>query len=185
MPRLPRLPAFLLALLALLMPGCTEEPEDRDDPLFGLCPQWIQGPGHEAVTVDVDASNGPAEQVVRPVEDGGLRDEHRGRPLDMYRVVLESVEVTDGALELRAYANQSDERKAIRDYRVDGAQLQPVVRITSEDAGREFDVALTSVSQDTVPAPAPLRLSWTFVGGGQGHVVGNVTYHYRVCGADL
>jgi len=184
-PRVPGLAIVLLALLAFLLPGCTEEPEDKEDPLFGLCLQWMQGPGHDTVTVAVNASSSPAAQVVFPAEDGELRAEYRGRSLDLYRIELESVEVTGGALELRAYAGQTDEQKAIRDYRVEGAQLHPVVRIGSEDAGREFDVALTPVSQETAPAPDALRLAWSFEGEGEAHIVGNVTYHYRVCGADL
>jgi hypothetical protein len=182
-------PAFLLpvllAALAPLLAGCAAPKEKEQDPLFGLCPQWMQGPGEDRVAVDLNASSSPEARTVFPSDAGLLRSEFRGRSLDLYRLRVDSIEVSGGTLEMRAFANRTEEQKAIRDYRLEDAQLRPVVRLVSSDAGREFDVALTPISQETAPAPDALRLAWTFTGEGQAHLEGVVTYHYRVCGADL
>lgn len=187
-PRAPR-PALasmvLLALLATGLAGCADEPEDEEDPLLGLCPQWMQGPGSHPIIMDLNTSRNVREMLVFPDNDGQVLGEHQGRSLDLYRLSLAEVEVSGGTLELRAYANATGEQKAIRDYRLTRAQLQPSVRLDGEDAGREFDVALTPITQETAPAPDALRISWRLVGDGQASIRGTVTFHYRVCGADL
>jgi hypothetical protein len=176
-------------VLLVLLAGCAEEPEEEEDPLFGFCPQWLQGPDQDQVTIALNATNLTATTSLRPMEGSELRTEYQDRVLDMYRIRLVSASVIDGSVQMRAFSDdEQGAQKAVRDYRIDGPQFFPVVHLTSEDEGREFDVILTSVSQEQEPAPSALTLAWTFdpIGeGGSAQIVGNVTYHYRVCGADV
>ena len=173
--RLPVVAALVVA--ATLLSGCTvpsDEPEQ--DPLFGLCPQWQQGPGSPAIAVEV-AGNGSESRELGPAE-ATFGD----RPLDLYRVRLGNLTVT-GRLEMRAFA--ADGRQlAIRDYRIDSTeQLVPVVAFTDGSAaGKEFDVFRSPVTHGSPAAPAPLSLRWTSASGAS-TVDAVVTYHYKVCGS--
>ena len=169
---------LVAAALAVLLAGCTaptDEPED--DPLFGLCPQWSQGPGSQALSVRL-TGNGSEESRL-----GEANATAAGKPLDMYRVRLDALAV-DGRTELRAAAADGT-RLNIRDYRQTSGQLVPVVVFTDGSAvGHEFDVFLSSVAHGSPAAPAPVTLLWTQASG-ETTVDATITYHYKVCGAEV
>ncbi|HUR24974.1 MAG TPA: hypothetical protein VM327_03040 [Candidatus Thermoplasmatota archaeon] len=172
-----RLVAVALVVVAALLAGCTvpsDEPEQ--DPLFGLCPQWVQGPGGFPLHATV-AGNG-SEDIEVAAGNATLD----GRPLDLYRIRIGNLTV-DGRLEMRAFA--ADGRQlGIRDHRIEGTQqIVPVVAFSDGSAaGKEFDVFLSPVTQDSTPAPGPLSLRWTSTMGAS-TVDAVVSYHYKVCGS--
>src|SRR5688572_3740944 len=173
-----RLPVVaVLAVAATLLAGCTvPDDETEQDPLFGLCPQWTQGPGETRLDLDLsgnesqDAEIGPANATID------------GRPLDLYRIRVDNLSV-GSRLEMRAFA--ADGRQlGIRDYRIAGTeQIVPVVAFTDASAaGKEFDVFLSPVTHGSAPSPAPVTLRWTPTSG-TSSVDALVTYHYKVCGS--
>jgi hypothetical protein len=166
--------ATLLVLLAgCALPGAEEEPED--DPLFGLCPQWVQGGGGQTGGFVL---NGTAN---RTVELGPAANESAGQPLDLYRVNLTTLDV-DGRLELRAF-DANGRQLAVRDYRQEAPQLVPVVVFTDGSAeGHEFEVFLSTLTSDGDASPAPVSLRWS-LDGAAAEVGFDVTYHYKVCGS--
>jgi hypothetical protein len=166
-----RLAAALLP--ALLLAGCAAPDEEQPDPLFGLCPQWAQGPGGYTAGVN------PAANRSEERELGPANATHLGKPLDLYRIRLDRLEV-DGRLEMRALA--ADGRQlAIRDYRQQAPQLVPVVAFLDGSAvGKEFDVFLAPVLHGADPAPAPVTLRWNSTGAATVDL--SVTFHYKVCG---
>jgi hypothetical protein len=166
------------AALAALLSGCTvPTDEEAADPLFGLCPQWAQGPG--GMTMDFQVAGNES----RDVEMAGANATDRGHTLDLYRVRLDRLDV-QGRLELRAFAADGHQL-AIRDYRQPTAQLVPVVVFTDGSAvAHEFDVFLSTVGHDDPASPAPATLRWTPLDG-NASVGASVTYHYKVCGAEL
>jgi hypothetical protein len=161
-----------LLLLVPLLAGCAAPEEDKPDPLFGLCPQWTQGPG--AYAGGFHAAN---ESVGR--ELGPANETYLGKPLDLFRVRLDKVAV-DGRLELRAEATDG-KQLAIRDYRQEAPQLVPVVVLTDGSAaGHEFDVLLSPILHGAAAAPAPVTLRFNVTGDAA--VEFSATYHYKVCG---
>ncbi|MHB1260986.1 MAG: hypothetical protein ACYC2H_04640 [Thermoplasmatota archaeon] len=176
---------FAAAALAALLSGCTvPTDEPAADPLFGLCPQWAEGPGRQVLDLALPGGSGNATNATatRDVELGPANATLGGRPLDLYRVRLDRLAV-DGRLELRAFA--ADGRQlAVRDYRQVSPQLVPVVVFTDGSAaGDEFEVFLSPVGHDDAGSPAPVTLRWT--ADGNATVAATVTYHYKVCGAEL
>lgn len=169
-------PLLPLTAVALLLAGCAEPgAEEEDDPLFGLCPQWAQGPGeaHEAVQLASDAT------VLEPLgEDADGR--YLDRPLDLFRVTVTRVEA-DGVVELRAQGADG-QRLSLRDYRLGDTQMVAVASIGPDAAGHEFDVFLSPVLEDAPSAQLPAALNWT-LDGASAFVEYGVTYHYKVCGA--
>ncbi len=168
------------SLIALLLAGCAfpgTEPAKEKDPLFGLCPQWEQGPGgySSGAHLTPDARRTSNEIGLAP-------GEYQGKPFDLYRINLSTLDV-DGRLELRAF-DASGGQLAIRDYRQDEPQLMPVVTFTDGAAkGHEFEVYLSPVTQDKGPShQPPATLQWTLDGEGA-EVAFDVTFHYKVCGA--
>lgn len=166
----------VLVAAATLLAGCTVPEEGPEqDPLFGLCPQWAQGPGRQALDLDVSGN--------ASTELGPANETHVGHDLDLYRITVDDLEV-DGRLELRARA--ADGRQlGIRDYRIAGSeQIVPVVAFEDGSAaGHEFDVFLSPVSHAGEASPAPVTLHWTTTGNAT--VEGLVTFHYKVCGAPV
>lgn len=165
------------AALAVLLAGCTvPDDEPEGDPLFGLCPQWQQGPGSLALAVEVEG-NGSEDRELGPANAT-----FDGRPLDLYRIRLGNVTVS-GRLEMRAFADDG-RQLAIRDYRIASTeQLVPVVAFTDGTAaGKEFDVFLSPVTQSSPAAPTPVTLRWTSASGTSA-IDAVVTYHYKVCGS--
>jgi hypothetical protein len=177
----PMRPLVLLAVAALaaFLSGCTVPEEDPEaDPLFGLCPQWAQGPGSQPLGLQL-AGNGSQASPLGPANAT-----HDGKPLDLYRLHVDEMSV-QGRTELRALAADGT-RLNIRDYRLaPSQQLVPVVAFTDGSAaGQDFDVFLSSVAHGSTPAPAPVTLQWTQVGGNTS-AAATVSYHYKVCGAEL
>ena len=166
------------AALAALLSGCVVPTDDSPaDPLFGLCPQWEKGPGAYTLGLQLQGNEsqerelGPAETLLN------------GKPLDLYRVHLDRLEV-EGRTELRATAADGS-RLNLRDYRQTPSQLVPLVVFTDGSAaGHDFDIYLSSVAHGSTGSPAPIRLLWTQVGG-ETTVDVTATYHYKVCGAQL
>lgn len=174
-----RLPILaVLAVAATLLSGCAVPSEPEQDPLFGLCPQWKQGPGQHGVAVEVSGNDS------EDLELGPADATFGGRPLDLYRIRLGNVTVS-GRLEMRAFADDG-RQLAVRDYRIASTeQLVPVVVFTDGSAaGKEFDVFLSPVTHGSTAAPAPVTLRWTSVSGAS-DVEATVTYHYKVCGAEV
>ena len=177
-----RIPAVGGLLLLVLLAGCAFPNADDDaeepDPLFGLCPQWVQGPGGQTASF---ALGGNATE--RILELGPAAQQHDGFPLDLYRITLTNLSVS-GRLELRALDNAS-RHPGIRDYRQDAPQLVPVAVFTDGSAkGDEFEVYLDPITGEGSSFLAPVRLRWTLDGTGSDAVVSfDVTYHYKVCGA--
>lgn len=166
-----------LAALVPLLAGCTVPTDEPTDPLFGLCPQWSQGPDTQALTLSL-AGNDSADRELGPANAT-----HQGRPLDLYRVRLDKLDVAERT-ELRATAADGT-RLNIRDYRQTSPQLVPVVVFTDGSAaGQDFDVFLSSVGHSDQASPAPVTLRWSQVGGAA-TVEASVTFHYKVCGAEL
>lgn len=174
-------PLVLLAAVALaaILPGCTVPDEDPEaDPLFGLCPQWVQGTGSQPLQLQL-AGNASESSELGPADAT-----HEGKPLDLFRLHVDQLTV-EGRTELRALAADGT-RLNIRDYRLaPSQQLVPVVAFTDGSAaGQDFDVFLSSVAHGSTPAPAPVTLQWTQVGGNT-TAAATVTYHYKVCGAEI
>jgi hypothetical protein len=172
--------AWLAPALAFLLAGCTVPGSNEPDPLFGLCPQWIQGGGEQTIGRLLDGSNGT---VTAETELGPAAETYQGRSLDLYRIVFEQLSV-EGRLELRA-VDADGRQRALLDDRSPTPRLVPVLVFTDGSAANhEFDVYLSDVSHGSTPAPAPVTLRWTFEGT-RASFEASVTYHYKVCGADL
>lgn len=165
------------AALAALLSGCAvPEEEPEQDPLFGLCPQWQQGPGSFPLALAVSGNRSEDSEVA---EANGTFD---GRPLDLLRVHVNNLTVA-GRLDLRAFSADGLQL-GIRDYRIAGTeQIVPVVAFTDGSAaGREFDVFLSPVTHGSPAYPMPLTLRWS-PAEGESTVDAVVTYHYKVCGS--
>lgn len=164
-----------VAALASALAGCTVPSEDGEgDPLFGLCPQWAKGPGSQVLDVQMTAN----ESV--DFELGPANGTHKERPLDLYRIHVDHLDV-EGRTELRAMAADGT-RLNLRDYRLSSPQLVPVVVFTNGSAaGSDFDVFLSPVGHDDAPLPAPVTLHWTQARGNVS-LAATVTFHYKVCG---
>lgn len=160
-------------LLVPLLAGCAAPEEEEPDPLFGLCPQWAQGPGGYTSGIHATASRSEEREL------GPANATHLGKPLDLYRIRLDRLDV-DGRLEMRAVAGDG-RQLAIRDYRQEAPQLVPVVVFTDGAAeGKEFDVFLAPVVHGGEAAPAPVTLRWSSTGDATADF--SVTFHYKVCG---
>lgn len=159
----------LLAVVAVALSGCTLPEEETQDPLFGVCPQWIPGPWNATVEA------GPGEQVLTP--DPLELD---GRPVDRYRIRFDAF-APNGTVQLRAYAE--GRQIGIYDFRAPEVQVLPVLTLDAAEqaVGHEFDVILSDVAHGSEPAPSPLRLEWS----GDFAATVTVTAHYRVCGAPV
>jgi hypothetical protein len=184
----------MAALAVVLLAGCAT-PEDTKNPLLGYCPQWVQAPGAFSGDVALDAANPSRVQTVQPPDRNGTSGTtYLGRPLDMYRLRIDSFQAPNGTrVELRAYAVDANgtrlTQRTWRDFRSGTPDYLPFLTIDGKQAGTEFEVALTSIAQNDPPRPGPLQLAWnsTAPDGAPGpvHVAYTVTFHYKVCGAEL
>lgn len=168
--------ALPLVLAVLLLAGCAApgQENEEDDPLFGLCPQWVEGAGATTGTVEL----GEAKEAKR--ELGPANATYLERPLDLFRIKVTAVDV-DGRLQLRATAADG-QRLSLRDYRIGEPQMVPVANIDASAMDQEFDVFLSPVTHDAPTADLPASLEWR-LDGAHARVDYEVTYHYKVCGA--
>ena len=177
-----RILALGSVLLVSLLAGCTfpgsEDDAEEPDPLFGLCPQWLQGPGGQSAGFALGGN-----ETERTVELGPAAAEHEGFALDMYRVTLTNLSVS-GRLELRAI-DAGGRQASIRDFRQEAPQILPVIVFTDGSAkGNEFEVYLDPVTGEGSSFRAPVSLRWTLEGDGATALVSfDATYHYKVCGS--
>lgn len=177
----------LLALAAVLAAGCIapQQGAPTSPALLGYCPQWLPGPGQADATHTLDAA---APNATQRVAGEAERD---GRPLDVYRVRVQRLDVEGGHVELRARVEgNGTPGRNIYDFRQPaGAKAVPyLVLAGAANDTREYDVLLNPVAQGATLQPAAaVLLDWQFVPDqpGQGHAtVGyQVTFLYRVCGA--
>jgi hypothetical protein len=177
--------ASLLLLLAGTLAGCLDETAAPPQPLLGLCPQWVQGPGFVPVDLALAAGEMRVVRVVPPGADPVNRTGpgwvFHGRSLDLVR--LQFSYAPAASLSLRATRGSDASLLGILDYR-DGRHIVPSIAFAASPAADEpFDVILTAISQNEPPAPGPVELRFT--AQSDTHLVGNVTFHYRVCGADV
>src|SRR5688572_13981028 len=169
------------ASLLVLLAGCAVPGEDKEDPLFGICPQWLPGPGGQATGFHLPTPDGTNLSMVRETELGPAASEHRGFALDLYRITLTKL-VLDGRLELRAFDGNGTQL-LVRDYRQESPQQVPVIVFKDGSAqDHEFEVFLGPVTQDGPAAPAPVTLRWT-LDGADAEVAFDASFHYKVCGS--
>jgi hypothetical protein len=176
-----RFPATIVLVLAASVAGCAEPPEEEGEALFGLCPQWVQGPGEQRGTLDVAPTNAtPVRLAPQGLQDDGTGDgaQFTNRSLDVVRVVFSNV---TGRIEVRAYDTEG-RQLGIRALAADGRQIEAVHAIDADDEGDEFDVHLTPITHDEAPRPGPVRLELrSDTAASAGFVA---TFHYKVCGAE-
>src|ERR1041385_1378282 len=165
-----------LALAALLLAGCAGLPaKPVQDPLFGLCPQWEQGPGGQTGGLLLNTSGAAQTRELGPAQATW-----HNRTLDLYRIRMDTVNTT-GPVEMRAYA-ANDHQLGLRACRIGrGGQIVPVVTLDNAATGHEFDVFLSPVTQDGEAAPGPVHLTWSLQGDGSADLAYSITYHYKVC----
>jgi hypothetical protein len=172
----------LVAVLLVLLAGCIAPETEPTRELLGYCPQWVPGPGQFAGSVEVDAEARDASVEISPELRNG------GRPLDVYRLRLDRLEVEGGVLEVRAHVlNSTAPGRNFFDYRQVAFRSVPfLVLAKAEDVGAEFDVVLSPVSHGETVESKALRLDWTFVGAsGKASAEYTVRFLYRVCGAPV
>ncbi|MHB8633375.1 MAG: hypothetical protein ACYDBQ_05315 [Thermoplasmatota archaeon] len=179
---------LVLALAGILLAGCVT-PTPEAAPNFGWCPDWVQGPGAARESVHL-AQGGwqnatyapPAANATGPRNGTGWTWE--GHPLDIYRVVVNTI-TGPGAPQLRASpADRPVEGLFLRDYKgANGTQMLAYAAVDASRIGNELDIPLGSVVQGEPPHPGALVLRWHESGHGAVDVGFTLTYFYRVCGA--
>ncbi|MES2154630.1 MAG: hypothetical protein V4510_05785 [bacterium] len=177
--------AVLVVLAALALPGCATDDATPQDPLFGLCPQWQDGPGQVVGAAALNASARQASEIVGPTSM--TLD---GHGFDMVRVRIDVMQVRGGSLHLRAFstqANGTEGRLAWRDFRPQVPTIVPelVFDGSLNETAHVYEAYLTSITQAEAQRPAPVELRWSLEGNGSAAVQYTITYHYRVCGADV
>lgn len=162
-----------VSLVALALAGCTA-PTEQPDPLFGVCPQWLDG---DAETGTLDA---PGQAVIQANQSMA----HFGEdlPLDRYHVVFSNIQ-TDGVLEVRAYAHGDDRALRFTDHRdPDGTRTPTFLALDGGSGTVEVDIFLAPLTHGATPMPSDLRLEATGQDGATGSMTVAVTPGYRVCG---
>lgn len=168
--------AWLPAVLAAaLLSGCAQPGEDGDeDPLFGLCPQWMEGPGGQTTGLHLE-SNATVDRELGPAPATW-----QNHSLDLFRIRVTKADVV-GTLELRGFAGDG-KQLLLRDYREATAQMKPRITIGGGDVGEEFDVLLSSVRQGAPSAQLPVKAAWELEGR-DAVLEYTVSFHYKVCGS--
>lgn len=161
-------------LLVVLLSGCVADEEEPEDPLFAVCPQWVQGPYPLEATAT--AENGTTVRLA-PEQNGSLVAEHDGFPLDLYVLTVEA----GGPVAVRA-ATTDGRDLLLRDT----AAPEPDSRIRIEVEDRaEVALYLTAVAHGTPAEPSGVVLTLEPVGDGAPEVTVTGSPWYRVCGAVL
>jgi hypothetical protein len=176
------------AFAAFALAGClAEEPAPETKSSLGLCPSWLasgEGPQREAFVLTAD--NGSVERVVDVVP---ANLSVAGRPVDRYRIGLETMAVEGGIVELRAARTGNATRPLdLYDYRSRPITKLPFLAFLggANETGREYDVFLLGPEDVGRGEGAPIALEWRLVPSGtapaQATIAFNVTHAYRVCG---
>lgn len=173
-----------------MLAGCAVPDEEPAQPLLGVCPQWEAADWQERTALGFNASAPGVNVVHAPVVNGTPLSHPSGFPIDRYRVTLETIDVVEGTLELRAFADGADRQRGIQDYRDPQRPLSvPVLALGPDARGdQEFDIFLSPVAHGSPAAPDDLRLAWSLEswdGGGNATVTYTVQVAYRICGAVL
>lgn len=175
-----RLLVVLLAMASLLA-GCAlpgEESTSTKPPLFGLCPQWREGPGHYAGSLDFNTTGVRSYKILPTnLTDGSFS-------LDLIRSTVDVQ--TNGRAQVRAYRLDSNGEPSaqlnILDYRSNPPRSLPVIWFEEDTKEAILDVYLTSVDAKEAPRPGGIAFEWSFNGTSmQGDFASS--FHYRVCGA--
>ena len=175
------------AALVALLAGCFQPAEEETDPLLGWCPQWMQGDGQDAVEGALDASTATATALLVPTTDESGNATPLlnldGHAFDLLRIRLGEVHVDNGTLRLQVEDIDGNRTTVLRDHRLPvDRQVQPYAEFP-EDAGDVLlEAVLNPIDAQTDLHSGPLRLQWSFTGGGNASWAGEATYHYRVCG---
>lgn len=162
------------SLITLALAGCTA-PTEQPDPLFAVCPLWLDG----------DAESGTIDAPGQAVFAANHSMEHvdRDLTLDRYHVVFTDIE-TDGVVEVRAYANDDDRPLRFTDHRDPDMVRTPTFLALDDGSGTvEVDIFLSDVTHGSQPMPDDLRLEAMGQDGATGSMQVSVTPGYRVCGA--
>jgi hypothetical protein len=173
--------ATVAVLVVVLLSGCTVPTKDdkskTTSPLFGVCPQWVEGAVRHAGTFTLHGPGNQSDFVPgEPYVDG--------RGLDLLRI--DNLDVTvNGTLTLRvfqpdAHGNATDRGYNIVDYRQPGTERRVQVAFTGATKGAVLEIYLNPID---APADAggPVLLVWTLEGSdAQLHY--EVSQNYRVCG---
>jgi len=176
--------ASLLTLALVLASGCMA-PDDGapTSRLIEYCPQWLQGPEPHADAVDLNATHLEDNRTESPALT------FDGLPLNKYRVHIDRLDVQGGTVELRAKDANLTQLNWY-DHRSTGSN-PPFLdfRGGANETDYDFDTLLTTVRESDSGGGQPIQLVWKFVpdrpGEGHARVEYTVTYHYRVCGANL
>lgn len=159
------------ALFAMAFAGCiaTEAP----DPLWGVCPQWVDGEPQDGTL----QASGSKTFHAPDANDAG-------QALDVWTIEVDATGLS-GTVELRA---QTDDGQALRftDYRDPNAPRTPTFLAINAGSGVfAVDVYLTDVTHGTDADPSSITLTTTAPNGASGMLDLTLTPAYRVCGAPL
>lgn len=159
----------------MVFAGCTAPGEDTPGPLFGVCPQWLDGDS-QAQTLEVPGSvTFAANQSVSHA--GG------NRSLDRFHVHFENIE-TDGVLEVRAFAVTDGRVLRFTDWRdADGTRTPTFLALDSSSGLVQVDIYLSDLAQGSTAQPTDIRIELTGQDGATGSMLVTATPGYRVCGA--
>lgn len=159
---------LVCALLMVVLAGCATEDEEPQDPLFSVCPQWIEGPYPMEQAGRVDGS---ASMTLEPMRNGSLAAEHDGFALDLYVLNV----ITDAPVTVSA-ATTDGRNLLVRDTHAGEPDSRPALTV---NGATEIAVYLTAVSHGTEPDPTGLVLRLE----GDASVTVDARAWYRVCGA--
>lgn len=165
-------PVRLLALsfLVLMLAGCVADEKKAEDPLFAVCPQWIEG---GAVEGSVSLENGPATVTLAPEQNGTLAADLDGFPLDLYVFTVST------SSPVRVHAATTDGRNLLlRDASAAEPESRPSLTVQEE---ANVAVYLTAVAHGSTPDPSGVTL--TLEAEDPAEVTVSGTAWYRVCGA--
>ncbi len=145
--------------------------------MFGVCPQWVTGPGLSKGTVSI-GMGGNQTDLLRPTEPS-----FGGRALDLVRIELGDLTV-NGTLKLRAFraddAGNATASINLVDYRGAAPANGPVLAFTAHTTDQLIDVYLSPIDGPATGA-GPIILQWSLEGSSaQGQY--DAHFLYRVCG---
>ncbi len=162
---------LLVSLLVMvLFAGCVAEEEKPDNPLFDVCPQWMEGP---AVSGNATLEQHGSLLLAPRAENGSLVASHHGFPLDLY--VLDVETANPVTIRVQTELGRS---LLVRDALAKEPDSRPSLVV---DGQATVSVYLTAIQHGTAPDPSAIVLMME--GSGEVQVTGSAWY--RVCGAVL